>query len=516
MAPDIPLKIVEWFFQFGLIGFLLGMMALYAIFRGWHYYKLLSGEPEKHKAVFDEAKELIRTEHWGERYRQFLRKVLSKLTGVIGDSYRFPNELPEKPKLRADHPAIENLHKRDTLRQVFGVNPFTVESYQFCFLLALLYPVLSFMLGWVIGGSGTLGSLELLPDDASLWKRSGVILALVVGIAMAFWSRRLSGWKSLVTAAVAVAFAFAGDVAFAFTFAVAAAFTGTGTGTVAFAFAFGLAFGLAVGGAVGGAVGIGVGIGVTMLIFFKLDLFYTKASKNRELVAYWFIYTLFFLTASLAALNWIENSNAVLMLLFYLILPLVNTPLDWLSLGITRALLQSIRFNQHRFGKALLWGFLDLALAIIALLLVSGATVGVVSLANLLAVKPIIDLQALFTSLGSLDNWRHNLWIYFMLLSTLVPTAIHFSLAGGAMTLAVSDKQRRAILKDIDTNDLSAKWAWIYVSVMPAVGFVLAPTLLLSGLYWLLHTHGAFLGQGLLAWANLLATAIDPTLGQLP
>ncbi|MGB1311683.1 MAG: hypothetical protein ACPG47_10740 [Leucothrix sp.] len=228
---------------------------------------------------------------------------------------------------------------------------------------------------------------------------------------------------------------------------------------------------------------------------------------------YWFVYSLLFFTVSLAALVWIENVNAISLLLFYLILPLVNTPLDWLSLGITRALLQSIRFNQHRFTKAFIWGVLDLGLALIALLLVSGATVSVISMANVLAIKPIIDLQALFISLNNLDNWKDNLWIYFMLLSTLIPTAVHFALAGGALTLAVSNKKRAEILEDIETNNLSAKQAWIYVSVMPAFGFVLAPTALIYSLYYLLSTHGAWLGTWLLSWARMLATAIDPTLG---
>ncbi len=93
-------------------------MALFAIFRGWHFYKLLSGEPEKRKPVFDEAKALIRTEHWGSRYRVL---VLAKLTGVIGDEYRFPSE---KPRYRAGDSEPVQEQASDTLRRVFGVNPF--------------------------------------------------------------------------------------------------------------------------------------------------------------------------------------------------------------------------------------------------------------------------------------------------------------------------------------------------------------------------------------------------------
>ncbi len=533
MSPDIPLKIVEWFFQFGIIGFLLGLMALFAIFRGWHFYKLLSGEPEKHKPVFDEAKALIRTEHWGSRYRAFLQKILSKLTGVIGDSYRFPDE---KPRYRSGSSDLEQLRQPDTLWRVLGVNPFTPESYQFCFLLAFLYPVLSFLLTWAAGGNGSLGSLDVLPTETPFWQRWGLILGLGVSVSLAIWGPRLSGWKSIVaftfsvvvagvvavaagtgvvagTVAIAGAFAFA--FSFAFSFAGAVIVTGVVTVTVAVAVTFTgvVAFSSVI--AIVASLPFYVWISIPVILAFGLQWLYEKAIKKRELATYWLVYTVLFLAAGIISLVWIDGSGVAIILLFYLVLPLVNTPLDWLSLGITRALLQSIRFNHHRFGMAVLWSLVDLVIALFALFLVSGVIVSIVSITNLFAVTPIIDLEATFTSLSSLDNWKDNLWIYFMLLSTLVPTAVHFALAGGAVTLLVTQKRRIQILKDTESNDLRAKEAWLYVSIMPAVGFVLAPTLLFYGLYWVLHWHGAWLGQTLLSWATLLATWIDPTLGHI-
>ena len=535
MSPDIPLKIVEWFFLFDVLGVLVGLMLLYAIFLGWYYYKLLSGEPEKHTAIFDQAKQLIRSEHWGTRYRLFLHRILAKLTGVIGDYYRFPDK---KPVFRHGFPIETKIQDSDTLRRIFGVNPLTVESYQFCFLLALLYPIFGFLLGWSMGGSGTLNTMELLPAETPLLSRLVFFLTLSVSISLAVWSRKLTGWRFALAVAVAIAIAtvgttFTGDtvstagtsaVAFvgavagagSFAFAVPSAFPVPGAVALAFAVAFAFAFAAAFAAAFAVAFPVAVALvfAFAFAVFISIAWLYGKAIQKKRLATYWYIYSLFFFTGSLAILVWVDNTAAVSLLLFYLILPLANTPLDWLSLGITRALLQSIRFNQHRFRKALVWGALDLGLALIALLLVSGVTVSVISLANLLAIKPIIDLQALFNSLASLDNWKDNLWIYFMLLSTLIPTAVHFSLVGGALTLSVSNKKRADILKDFETNDHSAKKAWIYVSLMPAFGFVLAPTLLLYGLYQLLHSFGASLGNSLLEWAKMLATAIDPTLGQ--
>lgn len=551
MSPDIPLEILKWFFQFGTLGFLVGFMALYAIFRGWHYLKLLSGDSEKHKPVFDEASDLIRSEHWGNRYRVFLQKVLEKLTGFIGDHYRFPDELPEKPRLQFNDPSLEKLHNQDTLRRLLGVNPFTVESYQFCFLLALIYPIMSFTVSWVISGNGVFGSLEIMSSDMSLSVRLGSLVIWMAGIILIIWNSQTPIRKSTFNVVASVVIIVSIIAVFVITLnIIGIAFVGvtslilsigmliadsstrygalTVTGSGVFAFVGKRTFSVSgIAAAIMALVFIGVVISSTALprgmsTFLVLGgtlasgWLYEKNKLKKKLVLYWFFHGLVFLTASLVALNLIDNTNVVLVLLFYLILPLINAPLDWLSLGITRALLQSIRFNHHRFGRALVWSLVDLGLAVVALLLVSGVMVSVVSLANLLTIKPIVDLQNLFNSLNSLENWQNNLWIYFMLLSTLIPTAIHFALAGGALTLAVSNKQRRTILKDIETNDLSAKKAWMYVSLMPAFGFVLAPTLLLFSLYWVLHAHGAFLGNALLSWAELLATWIDPTLGQLP
>ena len=518
MPPDIPLEIVKWLFQLGVVGFLIGLMVLYATFQGWHFSKLLSGDPEKHRPVFDEAKELIVSEHWGSRYRLFLKKALSKLTYIIGDQYRFPDELPDKPKLRAGDPAVRQLHQRHTLRRVFGVNPFTVESYQFCFTMAILYLLLSFMLGWVMGGFGVLGYLGMTADTSFSY-RLPIILVLIIGGLATFFVRGLSSKKRAFVLSLIIfitlilatnknfSFVFHGALVISLVIAISAAIAGN----VAINLVLVIAIVIVMNISLSKFISIPLVIG----LYFFLSELYKKAIEKRELAVFWFIYTLFFLTGGLSALYWIKDLNIAMFLLFGLILPLINTPLDWLSLGITLALLQSIRFGRHRFVKALLWGMLDLGLAIVSLLLVSGASVIVVSVANLLATIPFINLHNLFAILDNIQNWRDNIWVYFMLLWTLVPTAVHFALVGGALTLSVSSKRRKAILEDMDSNDLNAKKAWIYVSIMPAFGFALAPSLLISGLYWILHTHGALLGQTLLAWAMLLAELVDPTLGQV-
>lgn len=526
MSPDFPLEFVKWLFQFGTIGFLLGMMVIYAILRGWYFYKLLSGDTEKYAKVFQEARSLIESEHWGTRYRMFLKKVLSKLTTVIGDEGSFPNEKPKKIRLKVGDAKLDEAHKQSGLQKLLGVKPFTVQSYEFCMMLALLYPIFSFIIGWVIGGVGTIGTLEILPEEPLWLKRFASLFVFLTVFISAIWSRKLSGLRSRIVflGTLMVALILSETLSITFTITLAVAFAGSfvgaffTVGSMTFAASLVLASSVALVGTfifVGQIELIGALILSVVSLFITTILIKDRRSDSKILPIFWLCFCCIYLLAGIVGMSYQYNAIGTSLMLFYLILPLVNAPIDWLSLGITRGLLQSVRFKHHKFGKAIMWSCLDLMLALIALLLVSGVTVVAISLANKVSPTPILDLQALFISLGNLENWRDNLWIYFMLLSTLVPTAIHFALAGGALTLAVSDKKRKAILADMQTNDLSAKRAWAYVSVMPAFGFILAPSLLIYGLYWLLHAYGDFLGGLLIAWAKMLAALIDPNLGQV-
>jgi hypothetical protein len=92
-----------------------------------------------------------------------------------------------------------------------------------------------------------------------------------------------------------------------------------------------------------------------------------------------------------------------------------------------------------------------------------------------------------------------------MLLSTLVPTLIHFALAGGAATLWLPRKVRLKIADGLEHDSYKTQLAWVYLTFTPVVGFILMPAALLYGLYWIITVNGASIGWMLFDWAQSLA-----------
>lgn len=92
-----------------------------------------------------------------------------------------------------------------------------------------------------------------------------------------------------------------------------------------------------------------------------------------------------------------------------------------------------------------------------------------------------------------------------MLLSTLVPTLIHFALAGGTATLWAPRWLRLKIADELESDTDKKFWANCYLTFVPLLGFLIAPGILLYTLWLLLDFGGATLGNILLYWAGLLA-----------
>ena len=182
---------------------------------------------------------------------------------------------------------------------------------------------------------------------------------------------------------------------------------------------------------------------------------------------------------------------------------MLNAPLDWLSFGITRGLLRSIAGGGHGTVLTFLWAVADVLLALFFLLLVALVTWSGIYLMNQVAHwasgAVVVDLHQLLHQLRC-DGWRANLWIWLMLGSTLLPTAIHFLIAslagflalGKATAKTAADKMqialnevnkhpdnpeaRAAVIVDSDAR----MQAFLYLYVAPALVVVI--WLLLVGL----------------------------------
>ena len=271
--------------------------------------------------------------------------------------------------------------------------------------------------------------------------------------------------------AFAFAFAFAGAVAFAF----AGAGAGAGAGAVAFAVAVAGAVAFAGAGAVAFAFAGAFAGAFAVLMRASQDW-----ARQRGLLAwFWLLYSGLLVLLSFSSLLWIAHKNYLMLLLFWLWLPLLNAGLDWFSLGVTRGLLQAVRLGNHSAARALGWAIADLLLALVFLVLITSVLLVVVALANATVGQPLVPLTTLLQDVHKNAAGVNNGWIYFMLLSTLVPTLIHFALAGGAATLWLPKQRRSKVVDGIEASVFKHYVAWAYLIFTPFIGFMVAPALLL-------------------------------------
>jgi hypothetical protein len=233
----------------------------------------------------------------------------------------------------------------------------TAWSFDKCALIAVAYPIVGLFLTWVLTGeAGEVGAILHMAPNAHPVRRllaglsiGCIVFAFVKGAGSDRW--RFVAWYA---AGFAVAFAVAetGDGAFAsagaFTVAFAVAFSGAGTiaGTVACAVAGAGAVVGTFAGAVDGVAAVGDAVRdvVTVAVAVAIIWLTEQATKRRRLGTFWLIfwpiavlvcYAVFRVEASLRM-----SPTAPVLLVMIGLVPLMNVPLDWASVGFTRALLR--------------------------------------------------------------------------------------------------------------------------------------------------------------------------------
>ena len=249
---------------------------------------------------------------------------------------------------------------------------------------------------------------------------------------------------------------------------------------------------------------------IVVLVFIGFSFVFIQmlkylSLKKNILKFFLLLYTLLALLIGYVSIYFIKDPTYLILLMFWLILPLINAPLDWLSLGVTRGLLQSVRSGQHSTAHALTWALLDVILALAFLFLLTAILVGATALGNGLAGKTLVDINAILSNVRANPSAPDQWWIYFMLLSTLVPTLVHFALAGGAATLWLPRKWRLKLADGLEQNTYKTFGAWAYLTFTPFLGFVVAPVAVMYILWRLVNANGAWLGMRLLDWADGLA-----------
>ena len=323
----------------------------------------------------------------------------------------------------------------------------TSAAFDRCLLLALIYPVATVFILWAIAG-------HVGPAEAALGLKSGIggeqraIAAFMVSLLAVFmWCtmRARGKWLEfvvwfIVTAILAafVALAEFGPGVDAGGVAVAGALLFAGFGPVAGAFAVVISIFVGCAGAIGGARAAAGAALATAAIAISLSKFVGVSSRSRRV--FLIIFFIVMLSTCLAAAyllsaqkDWVIVGGPFL--LFLGLLTLINAPFDWISLGLTRALL---RRGLELEG----WSpfFLALADAILAAAIVAALALAMVigvQAFDGLAVhgggRPVLPLDALFDGIAAHPEAPEYWWIYALLLSTVIPSLINLMIGGASL-----------------------------------------------------------------------------------
>lgn len=467
-------------------------------------------------------------------YERMLRSTLDGIDWLFGDKGQQSNVVGGFFRLRERAPL------------------WTAQSYDRCLLLALMYPGLVVISVWA--GSGHVGPAERalhLPTDANGLQR-GIILAASFVMILSFLQfmrqrefRNHVRWfvATFLAMSVFIAFVYPGlatiaialVLSFAFAFAVAAvvsitradALRGAGGGTLAFATAG--AFAIAIAGSqfaiTQGIFAYSAGLAAAAILAFVfaagVALTLHASRKRGWLGIVLLIWSALVFLSALVSPAWMAGLSswpfAGAVLLFLVILTTLNAPFDWLSLGLTRALLR----------KGLeLGGWWPLVVGLLDLL-AAAAVVAMLSVVTLLSVQffeqltlwaggePIVKVKDI---LAALADPRRRLapefwWIYAMLFSTLLPSVLNVSLGTLSLLRGVPGLRRQLARRmPIGKSVLASERLWMAP--------VLATQVMLSGVAGLAAMVGLlwvvliwelpFLGRNLVSLLQTMANADLP------
>jgi hypothetical protein len=128
-------------------------------------------------------------------------------------------------------------------------------------------------------------------------------------------------------------------------------------------------------------------------------------------------------------------------LLFLGLLTVVRAPFDWISLGLTRALLR--RGLELEGWWPYLLALLDACVAAVVVAVLALVTVLGVQTFDELAVhsggkgSAVLDLDILFNGLAKDPAAPKNWWIYALLLSSMIPSLVNLAIGGMALTRGI-------------------------------------------------------------------------------
>jgi hypothetical protein len=359
------------------------------------------------------------------------------------------------------------------LNNRLGQHPWSAGSFDWTLRLALFYPIASLIFVWLVTGEDTSGISGLFAEHSLFRQRAIIALGLAIWLAFHFLASMASGWLvammySAVAFAVAIAtsYVYASLLDFDRLAAAGAAAVAASAFVLAGAFRGGFAFAgvlAAVFIIIAYFVGQPNALWWIAAIAAAFGVAYAERTCHKQGLAANF-YVAHFVATSVAigAIAWLAGktdlpANVKMVLVFFLLIPLVNALFDWISLGSTRYFVGSIVAKGRTKKKTIYSLGLGLVLIIPLAVMVTAA----LQVLNLILENrgghAWVDvsgiLEHIYRDPSSVAVW----WVYFMLLSTLVPTLGHALVV--AITLIASEMPkswREKVLADMTSPTFSS------------------------------------------------------------
>ncbi len=379
-------------------------------------------------------------------------------------------------------------------------------------ILALVYPIASFFVQWIAGGALALGHTVILPAGTG-WQR--MYVAVWLGVPFLFSGIAITKseiqWR-LPLFIAAMGFLFGGallSIQFGISpqvaAAAAAAVAFAGTGAVAGAFA--VAVTSAVAGAVAFAVTGAVVVAVVVAVKVAVDYLNRRTQYHPVISIVYLVFLLAVAAITLRTMPLIAEDTwpkVSYLMLFLGVFPSINALADFASIGLTRYLLR-----KGLTGLTWLQSLIDLLGGLVIFGCLGAGLITYVHFVRTVDGRALLDLPGMFAGLeqNKGDYW----WLAFMLISTLIPTALHLMVGVGTVLVQYPAPLRRWVAAKLesggngmDTDGWQGSWAvcaMITASIcVTIIGFYLILTL----------NHGWVLDQtiGVFKWYTGLIGAI--------
>ena len=211
-----------------------------------------------------------------------------------------------------------------------------------------------------------------------------------------------------------------------------------------------------------GTVAVGVGVAITIagtgvvagvvasaVVVLIPGLYMWTYLSDRQ----WLFYFVLYLFAGVAIIcsfkfsTITNNKSSIYLLIFLITIPLINALYDYLSLGLTRYLLQRSLDTQRNLVWFALIDFLAACLFLLTLsLTIVAAFSGLNQIAASHGAHPL-DIGGILLRLRHTPSDMSLWWIYAMIFSTFLPTFAHAAIAAGNMSITrISKKWRNLVI----------------------------------------------------------------------